>query len=136
VKTGKSRWVPLHTHLVEMGLLDYVAVVEARLGKQAPLFYRIPSRPSRNPNYRGPAVKVRERLAEWVRGLGITDPGIQPNHAWRHSFKTRASRAGIEARIRDAICGHAPRTTADDYEHPTVEHMAEVLKRFPRYKME
>jgi integrase len=136
VKTGKARWVPLHPRLVEMGLLDCVAAVEALLGKQAPLFYRPPSRPSSNPNYRGPAVKARDRLAKWVRGLGVDDADIQPNHGWRHSFKTRASRAGIEVRMRDAICGHAPRTTADDYEHPTVEDMAEALKRFPRYELE
>jgi integrase len=134
VKTGRARLVPLHPHLVEMGLLDYVAAVEARLGKLGPLFYRPQSRPSRN--YRGPAVKARHDLAAWVRQLGITDRGIQPNHAWRHTFKTRAQRAKIEQRIRDEICGHAPRTTADDYEHPTVEDMAEALKRFPRYEVE
>jgi len=119
-----------------MGLLNYVAAVEARVGKQAPLFYSPPPRPSRNPNYRGPAVKTSERLAKWVRGLGVTDPDIRPNHAWRHVFKTRASRAKIEARLRDAICGHAARTTADDYEHPTPEDMAEALKHFPRYEVE
>jgi transposase len=31
--------------------------------------------PSRNPSYRGPAVKARERLAGWVRELGVADPG-------------------------------------------------------------
>jgi integrase len=131
-KSGKVRAVPIHPHLVEMGLLDYVAAVEARLGKKGPLFYRPQTRPSRKP----PAVKARERLAEWVRGLGVTDPGIQPNHAWRHTFRTRASRAGIEKRIRDEICGHAPGTVADKYEHPTIEDMTVALKRFPRYEVE
>jgi integrase len=78
-------------------------------------------------------VKARERLAAWVRGLGVDDLGISPNHAWRHLFKTIARRAGIKAGIRDAICGHAPRSTAASYEHATVEDMAEALKRFPRY---
>jgi integrase len=136
VKTGKARWVPIHRHLVEMGLLDYATAVKARLGGQGPLFYRPPSRPSRNPNYRSPADRARERLAKWVRELGITDQTIQPNHAWRHTFRTRASRAGIEKRIRDEICGHAPGNVADRYEHPTVEDMAEALKRFPRYEVE
>jgi hypothetical protein len=35
--------------------------------------------------------------------------------------------------IRDAICGHAPRSTAESYEHATVEDTAEAPKRFPRY---
>jgi len=135
VKTGKARTIPIHPHLVEMGLLDYVEAVKARLGKQGPLFFRPPARPSRNPSYRGPAVKARERLAEWVRELGVTDPGIQPNHAWRHSFKRRAARAGIEPRIRDGICGHAPRTVAEAYELPTVEDMAVAIQKFPRWKV-
>ena len=135
VKTGKARAVPIHPHLVEMGLLDYVEAVKARLGKQGPLFFRPPARPSRNPSYRGPAVKARERLAGWVRELGVTDPGIQPNHAWRHTFKRRAARAGIEPRIRDGICGHAPRTVAEAYELPTVEDMAVAMQKFPRWKV-
>jgi integrase len=133
VKTGKARTVPIHPHLVEMGLLDYVEGVKARLGKQGPLFFRPPVRPSRNPSYRGPAVKARERLAGWVRELGVTDPGIQPNHAWRHTFKRRAARAGIEPRIRDGICGHTPRTVAESYELPTVEDMAVAIQKFPRW---
>jgi integrase len=104
VKSDKARTVPIHPHLVEMGLLEYVEAVGARLGKQGPLFFRPPARPPR----KHPAITASERLARWVRGLGVTDPGIQPNHAWRHTFRTRASRAGIEKRTRDEICGHAP----------------------------
>jgi integrase len=66
----------------------------------------------------------------------VTDPGIRPNHAWRHTFRTHASRAGIEKRIRDEICGHAPGTVADGYEHPTVKDLLVALKRFPRYEVE
>jgi integrase len=80
-------------------------------------------------------VKARERLAAWVRDQGVADPGISPNHAWRHLFKTCARRAGIEASIRDAICGHAPRSTAESYEHVTPEDMAEALSKFPRYSI-
>src|SRR5258708_11150686 len=63
-------------------------------------------------------------------------PDVKPNHGWRHTFKSRAIRARIDARVRDAIVGHAPRTVADAYEHPTVADMAEALKRFPRYVVE
>jgi hypothetical protein len=76
------------------------------------LFYRKPPKPSRNPNYRGPAVKARERLAVWVREQGVDDPGISPNHAWRHLFKTVARRAGIESGIRDTRRGPPPRATS------------------------
>jgi hypothetical protein len=44
-------------------------------------------------------------------------------------------RAGLEASNRDAICGRAPRSTAESYEHVTVEDMAEALATFPRYEV-
>jgi hypothetical protein len=114
---------------------EFAQRASATLGPDAPLFFKPPEGPSRNPNYRGPAVKARERLAVWVREQGVDDRGISPNHAWRHLFKTRARRAGIEASIRDAIVGHAPRSTAESYEHVTVEDMAEALEEFPRYEL-
>jgi hypothetical protein len=46
-----------------------------------------------------------------------------------------AARAGIEQRIRRAIAGHSQRDVADRYETPTLEDMAEALKRFPRYEV-
>jgi integrase len=62
------------------------------------------------------AARPSRPVRGWLSGCGnsgSTDPGIQPNHAWRHTFKRRAARAGIEPRIRDGICGHAPRTVAE-----------------------
>jgi integrase len=81
------------------------------------------------------SLKTRERLAAWVRSIGVGDKAVRPNHAWRHTFKRRAARAGIEATIRDAICGHSPRTVADLYETPTLGDMAAAMKKFPRYEV-
>ena len=81
-------------------------------------------------------MKTRETLAEWVRRLGITDTEIQPNHAWRHTFKQRAARAKIEKVMRDTICGHATKAVADEYEKPNVKDMARALKQFPRYEID
>lgn len=134
VKTKSFRVVPLHEHLFAQ---DFLAFVKSR-GK-GPLFYN--HEPDGNGkkvdagNPRRPrAVKTRERLAEWVRELGVTDKGIRPNHAWRHTFKQIAERSGISERISDAITGHAPTTAGRGYGRPTVEDMAEALKKFPRYR--
>ncbi len=134
VKTNTFRMVPLHEHLIEQGFLDFV-----KANGTGPLFY--------NPEAKGTdkdsdatsprrprAVKARERLAAWVRELGVTDIGIRPNHAWRHTFKQIAERSGISERVSDAITGHAPTTAGRGYGRPTVEDMAEALKKFPRYK--
>jgi len=112
VKTGKVRTIPIHIHLVEMGLLEYVAAVKARSGKQAPLFYRPPIRPSRNPRYRGPAVKVRENLAKWIRELGVDDPAVAPNHGGGIPSSAeqpeRASSRGYGMRSAAIPPGHRP----------------------------
>ncbi|WP_149310354.1 hypothetical protein [Methylobacterium sp. P1-11] len=134
VKGGQARTVPLHEHLIEQGLIEFVNSV----GK-GPLFYdpdgqRVVRDDPTNP-VQAPWVKQRNKLAEWVRGLGVTDRNISPNHAWRHTFKRRAARAKIERRVRSAFCGHASHDVGDDYETPTVEDMAGELKLFPRYEL-
>lgn len=132
VKGGQARSVPLHEHLIELGLIEFVTGAG-----QGPLFYdpgarRVVRDDPTNP-VQAPWVKQRNKLAEWVRALGVTDANISPNHAWRHTFKRRAARAKIEKRIRFAFCGHSSDDVGDDYETPTVEDMAEELKAFPRY---
>ena len=134
VKTGRPRTVPLHEHLIAQGFLDFV-----RAKGDGPLFYNTttplrattvdPTNPAR-----ARSVKMIHHLGEWVRSIGVTDKAVRPNHAWRHTFKRRAARAKIEPTIRDAICGHSPRTVADQYETPTLGDMAEALTKFPRYE--
>jgi integrase len=81
IKSGRARTVPLHKHLVELGFITF-----ALSRSPGPMFYK-PSTSSKvidplNPK-RGPAVKTREMLGEWVRSLGITHPELSPSHAWR-----------------------------------------------------
>jgi integrase len=132
----KARLVPLHEHLIEQGFLKFVADHGA-----GPLFYD-PSR--RRPKARkakvkrppkSPAVQARQRLGAWVRGLGVTDPELSPNHAWRHTFKQIADRNGISERMSDYITGHTPKNAGAAYGAPTLSDMAEALKRFPRYNV-
>ena len=132
IKTGKARIVPLHDHLIDQG---FVAFVQAR-GK-GPLFYT--GRPARAVSkdvvrpQATEADRAREKIGTWVRSLGITDLELSPNHAWRHTFKARAARSGIDARYNDAITGHAPATVGQSYGAPIAEDLAEALKKFPRY---
>jgi integrase len=134
VKGRRARTVPLHEHLLEQGFIQF-----AQAQGSGPLFYDPRERGGGPPDplkpVRPPWVKARQKLAEWVRSLGVNDPNISPVHAWRHTFKRRASRAGIERNVRDAICGHKLRDVGDKYEAPTVEDMAVSLRRFPRYTL-
>lgn len=134
VKGGQARTVPLHEHLIELGLITFIEGVG-----EGPLFYdpagaRVARDDLTNP-VQAPWVKQRNKLAEWVRSLGVTDPNISPNHAWRQTFKRRAARAKIERRIRFAFCGHSSDDVGDDYETPTVEDLADELKAYPRFSL-
>jgi integrase len=135
IKTRKARTIPLHEHLIAQGLIEFV---ERAMG--APLFYDVQrkrvSAPDKKKPRQSPAERARSRLGEWVRSLGITDPELSPNHAWRHTFKAQAARTGMDERFSDAITGHTPATTGRSYTKPLPEDLAEAMKKFPRYKLD
>ena len=135
IKTRKARTVPLHEHLIAQGFLGFVERANG-----GPLFYGHERRQGRKPRApiarQSPAERARGRLGKWVRSLGITDPELSPNHAWRHTFKAQAARVGMDERYSDAITGHEPPTTGRSYTKPLPEDLAEALKKFPRYKLD
>lgn len=125
-KTGKPRSVPLHEHLIELGFLDFVS--EA-MGSH--LFVDDAVGDDR----KTPVVQVRSRkVAEWVRRVIKLEDGVDPNHGWRHTFKSRALPV-MRERISDAITGHAGKSVARRYEHVPIDMMAAALKNFPRYEI-
>jgi integrase len=131
VKTKEARTVPLHPHLIEQGFLELV-----KRNGAGPLFYD-PSRQRVEGDSNRHVKKVGERLAQWVReDVGITDPGLQPNHGWRHLFKARSYAAGVEERMADALQGHAPTTTGRAYGAPSISAKAEAIARFPEFLIE
>jgi integrase len=124
--------VPLHDHLIEQGFVEFV-----KGSGKGPLFYNELKQPSASNDPTNPsksrAVKARERVAAWVRSLGVNDPELQPTHAWRHTFKAVGHRCGMSEKLLDAICGHAPATVGRGYGAPTLVDKAEALRKFPRY---
>jgi hypothetical protein len=84
---------------------------------------------------RSRAATTRAHLSDWVREIGVTDPELKPTHAWGETFKQIADRVGIIEKIHDEITGRAQKTIGRGYGRPTIEDMAEALKKFPRYKL-
>ena len=125
-KNHEARTVPLHPHLIEQGFPKFIST------RTGPIFYdasRHRGGKLGNPQYK----KVAEFLARWVRGLGITDTELRPNHAWRHKFKTLARRHNLDPEIRDAIQGHSPRTEGEAYGEVEVAAMFRELSKLPRF---
>ncbi len=130
VKNNSVRLIPLHSHVIEQGFLS-LAVSHGN----DPVFYdtsRIKTAGPANRYFK----KVGERLRDWVRNeVGITDSAVQPNHAWRHTFKTRCIDAGIPERIADAIQGHAPRSVGQSYGSVSLEAKAKAIASLPRFEI-
>lgn len=125
-KSGDARIVPLHPHLIEQGFLK---VAKAEDG---PIFYD-PSRSRGGALAHPQSKKVGERIAKWVRDVvGITDANVQPNHGWRHRFKTIARDARMDREIADRIQGHAPRTVAETYGEVSVKALYREIRRVPK----
>lgn len=129
-KNKNPRYVAIHPHLVEQGFMDFV-----RPRRKGPLFYD-PSKhrggTQGNPQYN----KVAERLAKWVRELGVDDVRIRPNHAWRHLFKTEARGVGMDAGTRDYMQGHVPATEGEAYGGFKPHVLAREIAKFPKFKLD
>lgn len=130
VKTGAYRMVPIHPQLLEMGLPD---MIRARPG--GPVFYStapVRGKPA-DPVER--AQSAGAKIGTWVREVvGITDPNVQPNHAWRHRFKTLAREVGIAPEYSDAITGHEDGRAATDYGETTVKALWREIQKLPEVK--
>jgi integrase len=130
VKTDVARVIPIHPHLLDQGLRS---VISGR--GEGPIFYD-PDR-ARKP---GPSnryiKKVGEHLRDWIRDeLGVSDPNVQPNHGWRHRFKTVMTELGIPERVADAIQGHAPRSVSQTYGHVSLATLKRAIDSIPRIEL-
>lgn len=124
VKAGDYRDVPLHRQIVELGFIDYV-----NAAPPGPLFHNA-TEPEK---FATAASSVSDEISKWLRRSTITPEGVQPNHAWRHRFKTKASELGIDSRVVDAIQGHAARTAGDNYGDVTIAAKLRAIARFPSF---
>ena len=118
VKTGERRYVPIHPALISEDFLDYVQTV--CLGR--PLF---PDKtPDRHGNRGGRSWNL---LGTWARKtVGIQDINLAPSHSWRHRVEDELWAAGVKEYFRDALLGHARKTTGGS--------MACVAKPLPLWR--
>jgi integrase len=90
VKGAKGRAVPLHLHLIEQGFVDFV-----QAQADGPLFVAPGEKPDR----------VRDRIAERVRKIGIVATDVAPSLGWRHRLATELRRVDVDRDATDAILG-------------------------------
>ena len=117
---ASERTVPVHPAIIKQGFLDHVLnqgggrlFGEERASNRA----------------------LIKRLRRWLHSIEGLDLGrehnIDPNHGWRHWFKTVAREAGIEDSVIDAIVGHEPATVGGRYGSVSVQTMFQALEKIP-----
>lgn len=131
VKTGNFRIVPLHPQLLEIGFVEMISKLPA-----GPVFFNpLTSRKDVDTVLR--ARNAGARVWRWVREIvKITDARLQPNHAWRHRFKTLARDHDIAAEYTDAIQGHEDGRAASDYGETTLRVLWREVQKLPRVDIE
>ncbi|QCK85569.1 hypothetical protein E8L99_07205 [Phreatobacter aquaticus] len=126
-KTARYLDVPIHSHLVEIGFMEFVAELP-----DGPLFYRDNSRTGTT----HPSKMVAGKISSWVRSLGRLDKRVQPSHGWRHRLKTVGREIGVAPRVLDALQGHAARTAGDGYGDISLKAKKSAIELFPRFVIE
>jgi hypothetical protein len=88
-------------------------------------------RPDQHGNRGGRAWNV---VGKWVRTrVGITDPRKAPDHSWRHRVEDELRAAEVPEDARDAIMGHARKTTGRQYgvRGEALKRLARAIERIP-----
>jgi integrase len=125
VKNKEYREVPLHGHLIEMGFMQFVEAAP-----DGYLFMTI--KPGKS--FPGVWQSKKNRLAEFAREY-VKDPNVAPNHGWRHTFKSLGFEAGVQEKVLDAICGHAPASIGRAYGSVSLKTKVDAMGLFPRFKL-
>jgi hypothetical protein len=101
------RAVPLAKAILDAGFLDYVATLDP----EGPLFPTIKA--AKSDGRRGS--NASKRICRWIqKNLKLTDPLLEPDHSWRHRFKTVFPDDAPDWQ-RKAIMGHSEPGAAGVY---------------------
>ncbi|MFC0444355.1 DUF6538 domain-containing protein [Pseudidiomarina halophila] len=123
---GSVRRVPLHSHLIELGFIDYLNSLQ----DSQRVFPQLSQ---------GSGKKYANRVSKWLsdyfrQSLGI-NPAIKPMHGFRHTFKTLARANGIAKDVSDTLTGHSSGDVADTYGEYQLVTLSEAIEKLPRVNL-
>ena len=131
VKSNKPRIVPLHPHLQELGLHEYIDECREQrvLGSEGSAHRLFPMlRPNGDGDLSAQLSKI---LGRRFKAVGIAS-GVQPMHGLRHTFKTNCRRLGVAEDLHDALTGHSGASVGRAYGNVPVTTAYDVIKRLDR----
>lgn len=127
LKTSASRrLVPVHSRLLELGLVDYVADLKAR--KKPRFFHELTY--SAKEGY-------GRNLGRWVNTVFLAKLGFKSKelvfHSFRHTMVTRLMQAGVEENVVKAVVGHTRQGVTQQHyfrQGYTVTQLRDAIEQF------
>lgn len=123
VKTGESRRVPLHNHLLSLGFASYVE----GLSSSGRLFPKLTNTGTEGKYNTG----VRVWFGKYLRDIKISHAGMKPMHDFRHSFITGCRDRNARIDVQRSITGHSQPDVASQYGSYSLENMSELIQAIP-----
>ena len=118
---GSRREIPVHPDLIALGLLTLVQERDSGT-RMFPQLLKVSD---------GFAGIVSKAWRPITQRCGVYQPGRNPLHAFRHSFKTLAREHGIPKEVSDWITGHASGHIGDSYGINPLSRMAREIRKLP-----
>lgn len=109
---ASERIIPIHSKLIELGLLDYVASI-----KTGRIFPELPEDSARPGNY---GAKPSEKFTDYRRECGVGALSGRSNksiHSFRSTFISALRKAGVPKDRRTRLAGHEYDDTQDKTYH-------------------
>lgn len=125
IKTGNTRQFPIHSHLLELGFLDFV---------QSKTYQLFAEKSEVNDSY---SYNYGRWWGNYIRQHGLKREGIKPTHSFRHTLVTLCRNLGIREEIQDSILGHNDNSSTREkashgYGEKSVEAQRNVIEQIPR----
>lgn len=125
IKTGNTRQFPIHSHLLELGFLDFV---------QSKTYQLFAEKSEVNDSY---SYNYGRWWGNYIRQHGLKREGIKPTHSFRHTLVTLCRDLGIREEIQDSILGHNDNSSTREkashgYGEKSVDAQRNVIEQIPR----
>lgn len=124
VKTDESaRWIPIHSDLVRLGLLEYHA--DLKRAGAVKLF------PSLHRGKEAPASNATKWFAAFRALVGLPSGRLEGSHKFRHLVRTTLDELGVGQGVADALTGHAATGSSGRtvYTNARLPAVAEAVER-------
>lgn len=123
VKTaGSVRYVPIHSHILELGFMDFVNTKEAQLFAE---------KSDVNNKY---AYNYGRWWGRLIRKHGIRKE-VKPSHSFRHYFITQCRALDVREDTQNNILGHVPGSVPRRYGSYLIETSRVLIERIPRLEL-